>query len=74
MHTMEKKLTTAEQLIIKTLHGGTKTTLEISSQFRVTIKEALDLLRGLERQGLVWRRKTRGMGNRNVSRWGLKEE
>ncbi len=62
-----------EQQVLEFLKTGTKTSLEICSQFHLTVVDAVNIMKDLKRKGRVWQRKQRTMGKRFVSRWGIKE-
>ncbi len=62
-----------DQQVIDFLRGTSKTSLEICSQFNMTIVDTMALMERLKRDGRVWQSKRRTLGKRNVSRWGLVE-
>ena len=62
-----------ELQILEFLQTGAKNSLEICSQFNLTVVDVATIMKGLKREGHVWQRKQRTMGNRSVSRWGIKE-
>ncbi len=64
---------TMEQQVLGFLQTGTKTSLEICSQFNLTVVDVVNIMKDLKRKGHIWQRKQRTMGNRSVSRWGIKE-
>lgn len=62
-----------EQQILEFLKDTSKTSLEICSEFGLTIVDMRKVMDELLRKGQVWRRDGRTMGKRKVSRWGLVE-
>lgn len=62
------------QQVLVFLKTGAKTSLEICSQFNLTVVDVVTIMKYLKREGHIWERKQRTMGNRSVSRWGIKEQ
>lgn len=63
-----------ETKIVGFLASGAKSSLEICSQFGLTVVQTITIMKALKRNGIVWQRNRRTMGRRNVSWWGLAEQ
>lgn len=62
-----------EQQIIDYLKDTSKTGFEICDQFGLHVIDMAKMMKSLKKRGLVWERKTRTLGNRSTSRWGIKD-
>lgn len=65
-------MTDLSLLILEFLKTGSKTSLEICSHFNLPVIEVTKIMKGLKHDGCVWQCKQRTLGNRSVSRWGIK--
>lgn len=63
----------SEQAVLDFLKDSPRTGFEICDQFNLHVSDMAKMMKSLKRRGLVWERKTRTLGNRSVSRWGLKD-